>query len=659
MLVASPLHMAISSNHHAMNMNLRSTQGTFWILLYTFFLLVLPTNQLSAGPGPREGHCSFGFHDNLYVFGGYAQPNATRFSTVTLPIPHNESNTVPWTAVPSNGSYNIVDGACEVLPSGHAVFLGFDPNDPQTGLTPGFQTFNILTQSWATTATNGSDISQAFGTRRGMATVVINHLIVVFGGIVNGTDTQDTYVLDTSLGINQWIWKYIPPTPTTPLPSSFMDLSVSRGKVFFIGQESNTNGTKNDVIYSFDPTTLTWGGKVTVLGLDFDRLQVGNYKNARLFMLPTTMSSGALNRTPCEIWELQLWNNVAVNLTNFTHIFQPRIGASVAVVNTTNLVIYGGNNGTRLGDLYVFDMALRDFIYWNIPPVIFPTTRPSSRAPTPTSSITPVITGSNNLALILGLVIGILVLVIIIICCYFIITRSRKRRQDRLVARAYEDNPPGQILSDTDIAAIAEQSTIPGVQTWSQMLGNLTLGVGRHKAKAGAGNRLAFATAAGADAPIWTAEKNKNHDPEKGEIPDDTSSKDSGGRGRSQPMKEQDIGLIPLPELNPPSSEHPLKIRSATDRTHKRSYTLPSRFQEMLGTILPSRSNTISASSSSQPRRPAAENPTSGGPSTFAGAALSSERVSSGTRSGNGTESEDKSEDRSEDSDPPLFRRSW
>lgn len=240
----------------------------FVIFIIVLFACCHPVVANDIGPGTRSDHCAFTRQNTYYVFGGSVvgseplpadHPSFSRFSSLTFPLASNTTQ-LPWKDLPSDRSFNIVNGACGITDSGYAIVVGYDSTSPNAH-APGLQIYNTNDQTWASSIQLNSTLNytQVFGQRHGMASAMwAGSDYFVFGGSIQQNATQDMFALNTRT--SPWSLTQLAKSDRTPAASNHSTMIATSKYIYHFDSTdtSSQDGSYQTTVSIFDPTQLDW-----------------------------------------------------------------------------------------------------------------------------------------------------------------------------------------------------------------------------------------------------------------------------------------------------------------------------------------------------------------------------------------------------------------
>lgn len=399
------------------------SQIRWWMMLSLLFGLIEALNFTDLGL-PNNSNCAFTYNNTLYIIGD----NNVSISfgnpwDVDVPKVSKQNNNTPTTAI-----------ACATTRSGRLVLVPFSNSNS-------LQVIDNVSLAWQPNQNITYQGSQNAINKFITKSWPISHFILAAFNDYVLIQAETTFILDTRFP-TQWTWYELLNTSLSPppLPSTNSSLvATSRWILHFrtVTRSSSTGYTT--FVNCFDPLSFTWLGEILSFNTTTNLIQPSQIQSSAegsdsLLLFPSwTPGTQDLNSSETAattnnyadaiFWKLDIstWIHTNVTLTPIVisqhendTLFEPVPGSTITRLDKDLAVIYGGSSN----NIQFFNTT--SFTFMPKPQWLFNETTPKSE----NSSTT-----HNDLAIILGSVMGsvifIAILILFIYCCL-----KRKRSRD-------------------------------------------------------------------------------------------------------------------------------------------------------------------------------------------------------------------------------------
>ncbi|KAM3583124.1 hypothetical protein VKS41_004873 [Umbelopsis sp. WA50703] len=488
-------------------------------LLFTFIVnLCNLAAAIDIGPGTRSGHCAFTYQNSLFIYGGsvigdeHVPDNHTsfsQFSSLNFPLQPNATQ-LNWKDIPSNQSFNVVNGACAITDSGYAIILGYDPATSSSP-SPGLQIFNTNGQTWINSIRlNGTvNYTQAYGQRQGMASAMWSgKVLYTFGGALLQNSTQDMFALDT----RTWPWtlSQIGPSDNTP-SASINSTMIATTQYLYLFDSLDTpddNGDYQTTVSVFDTSQQDWLSNTRSISTSYPVSVVASNAST-IFLIPKNGNASValaqlddfLQVDSLSKRQSNAIDNNAIDSTNTSSAvltfnpnsvhhssYQPTPipgssltasqGGTITNVLNRDFVLYGGKSNNVVNkQLVVYDTMSRNITnsLANVGPQSNPTQHVPDTGSSPADSASPRKLDRNLIGLCIALAVaGLTALAVLAL----LLARRRRMNQEKQPSReaSAEDDTLAPITPDFRRFSLLKEHD--DAVTWSDKVRSLLIGVG-------------------------------------------------------------------------------------------------------------------------------------------------------------------------------------
>lgn len=488
------------------------------IILFTCIVnLCSLATAIDNGPGTRSGHCAFAHHNSLYIYGGsvigdeHIPHNNTafsKFSSLEFPLQINATQ-LNWNDIPSNQSFNIVNGACAITDDGYAIILGYDP-ETSNNSSPGLQIYNTNDQTWINSVTlNGTvNYTQAYGQRQGMASAMWSgKVLYTFGGSLLQNTSQDMFALDTQTW--PWTLSQIGPSDNTPSASN-NSIMIATTQYLYLFNSLDTpddSGDYQTTVSVFDISQQDWLSNTRYISTPYPVSVVASNAST-IFLIPKNGNASIALAQLDEFLELDslskrqtdsLDNSEDDSTNNSSAVltFNPKSvhhssyqptpipgssltasqGGTITNVLNRDFVLYGGKSNNAVNK----QLIVYDTVSHNITNNVANVGPPQSKPITPDPSSTPAVPASprkldrNLIGLCIALAVAGLTAMAVIA---LLLARRRRMNQEKQVSRDAdaEDDTLSPITPDFRRFSLLKEHD--DAVTWSDKVRNMLVGIG-------------------------------------------------------------------------------------------------------------------------------------------------------------------------------------